>query len=321
MPDLVMHHYLANSVYESLPHEMREKISNRNLFCFTSAGPDPFFFYKFLDKEENKRVASIGHFMHENMIHEFFMQLAEKMKTTKHPTILFSYLTGFLTHHALDSKVHPYVFYKTGVYQHKNPETYVYRGLHTKIERAMDVAIIEQEYQKKAHRLKIHKDILKLKALPIEIKSEIDDVYKELFGLEDAFYIINGTIVDQKKFYQFIYDPCGVKNIAFRLLDNKKKETSYRYFSYYGRKCKGVDIFNEQKQQWTNPADETLVSTKSVYELIEIARAEAVARISKLYRYFFQTEEQDLAELLPQTSYLTGLKEKKVMQYFDSIFK
>lgn len=321
MPDLVLHYYFADQVFSKLSEKVKKAITNRNLYTFASAGPDPFFFYKFLDGKENRRISSIGHFMHEHFIQEYFVELARKTKASKHKQILFSYLTGFLTHHALDSKVHPYVFYKTGHYVHQDESTHQYRGLHTRFEHALDVDIIEKVYKRKGHKFKIHKELLKLNALPIEMKEDIDAVYKNLYGLQDAFYIINGTIVDQKKFYQFIYDPCGLKNLAFKVLDSKKKETSYRFLSYFKRREKKLDVWNNQKQEWMNPADHTLKSKKSVWELLDVALEEALARIEQLYLILFEDFNRDLEDVLPSSSYATGLEKQEPMQYFDNIYK
>jgi len=321
MPDLVTHYYFADRVLEELPKDIRKSISDKNLYYFASAGPDPFFFYKFYKFKENAKMSQIGHYMHQNKVYEFFEKLTQLTKNSdNNKPLLFSYLTGFLTHHILDSTVHPYVFYKTGKFVKEDASTHIYRGLHTRLERAIDSYIIREYFRQNPNKFNIVCEILNLQKIPQELKNDFDELYR-VIDLQDGYKIVNDTVKWQRKFYHFIYDPYGIKNFFFKLLDNKKMSVSLRYISYYNKEIFDKDILNLEKKPWSNPSDNTIVSTKSVLDLFNDALKVANDKITKLYNYIFLNEECNLEEVLPHTSYLNGLPlNQNEMKYFDNIF-
>lgn len=322
MPDLVIHYYYANELFKKLPKEVQKKISEKNLYIFASAGPDPFFFYKFYKFKENKRVADLGHYMHENKIFEFFDKLTFITKENSEVRdLLFSYLSGFVAHHTLDSLVHPYVFYKTGLYDKNDSTTDVYRGLHTKLERAMDAYIIRKYYRQKPHRFNIVCEVLNLREMPKDLEESFNELYS-IFDINNGYELVNDSVIWQRKFYHFIKDPIGFKNFLFRILDSKKMPANLSYLSYYKKDIDDIDILNLNKKVWNNPSDETITSDLSVLELFNQAIEKGEDIIRKLYNYIYLDSEVDLDQVLPKTSYLDGLeKAYSNMKFFSNIFE
>ena len=318
MPDLVMHHYFGRKLYSSLNEEIKEKIDNLPLYDFATAGPDPFFFVKFLNSKLQKESHRFGNFMHKNMTRDFFVEL---VKIAKRDNKMFSYLCGFIAHYALDVYCHPYVFYYTGEYDKENLETLVYRGLHTKLERAIDSYIIKKEYKANPNRFKIHKKILTLKKLNPSLKESFDDLFK-VFGKDDGFNHVNMSVKYQRKFYQFIYDPFGIKDKLFKKLDNKTGSLDLSVLSYYNKGIEDVDIFNLRRDEWKNPADDSIVSRDTFFDLVEKAKVFAIDLINKSYSYIYLDEDINLDAVYTNLSYLTGLEceKSKEMRYFKNIF-
>lgn len=322
MPDLVMHYYYANELFKKLPKDVQNKIANKNLYVFASAGPDPFFFYKFYKFKENKKVADLGHYMHKNKIFEFFERLTHLTEgSLKEQNLLFSYLSGFIAHHTLDSLIHPYVFYKTGLYDKNDATTDIYRGLHTKLERAMDAYIIREYYRQKPHRFDIVCEVLNLKEIPISLEEPLDELYR-LFDINNGYCLVNDSVIWQRKFYKFINDPLGIKNFFFKIIDSKKMPVALTYLSYYKKEIHDIDILNLNKSTWANPSDESIVSNLSVLELIDLALTKGENIIKELYNYIYLNNKVDLVSILPKTSYLDGLgKEHSNMRFFKNIFE
>lgn len=319
MPDLVMHHYFGKKVYESLDENIKNKINNIDLYDFATAGPDPFFFVKFLNGKENKKSLEFGNYMHNNKVSEFFIELTEVCK--KEPE-MFNYLSGFICHFALDSKAHPYVFHKTGVYKKDDESTLVYRGLHTKLERAMDSYIIKNEYHQNPNKFKITKEILKLKKIDDDIKFAFDSVYKKVFHKDDGYKHVNASIKYQRKFYKFIYDPIGIKQKLFTKLDNGKSGLDLKVLSYYNKTIDNLDIFNTKKEKWVNPLDNRIESNDSFFELFDSGLLEAKKLIEISYKYIFNGEDINLKQYFKNISYLHGLECELGldMKYFNNIF-
>lgn len=322
MPDLVMHYYYANELRKKLPKEVQSKIKDKNLYIFASAGPDPFFFYKFYKFKENKKVADLGHYMHENKIFEFFYKLTDITKNSvEFKDLLFSYLSGFIAHHTLDSLVHPYVFYKTGLHDKNDANTDIYRGLHTKLERAMDAYIIREYYRQKPHKFDIVCEVLNLREIPQSLEDSFNELYR-IFDLEDGYSLVNDSVYWQRKFYKFINDPIGIKNFVFKIIDSKKMPVALSYLSYYKKEIDDIDILNLNKESWANPSDESIVSNLSVLELLDAAVIKGENIIKELYNYIYLNDQVDLESFLPRTSYLDGLeKEFSNMKYFKNIFE
>ncbi|HHU56279.1 MAG TPA: zinc dependent phospholipase C family protein [Acholeplasmataceae bacterium] len=317
MPDLVMHHYFGRKVLEGLDKDLISKIE-LDTYDFATAGPDPFFFISFLNRKENPKHLEFGGFMHRNNTKEFLLELIEE---TKNNPLLKSYLYGFVTHYFLDTFTHPYVFHFTGNYEKENEDTLVYRGLHTKLERAMDTYIIKKYYYSKPHKFKIYKNILKLKKLNQNIENEINKVYKKVYGIEDGFDLVNKSIKDQKKFYRFIYDPFGLKNKLFALLDNGKSSIDFKVLSYYGKEILDIDIFNFKNQKWTNPVDDRLTFNDSFFDLFDEAKTKAIETIKNIEKYL-NDEKVILDDYIKNTSYITGLDccDTRPMRFFNNIF-
>ena len=319
MPDLVMHHYFGKKVFEKLDEEVREKIDNVNLYDFATAGPDPFFFVKFLKGKENKKSLEFGNYMHNNKTRDFFIELN---KVSNSEPKMFSYLAGFICHYALDVKAHPYVFHKTGLFKKDDPSSLKYRGLHTKLERAMDSYIIKEGYKKNPNKFKISQEVLTLKKLDKSLKNGFDTVYKNVFNTDDGFNHVNSSVIYQRKFYKFVYDPHGIKQKLLTKLDNGTSGLDLKVLSYYNKSITDIDIFNLGHKEWINPIDNTVVSTESFFDLFNSALEMAISLIKASYNYIFKKEKIDLNNYFLNLSYLHGLdcEIKNEMKYFNNIF-
>ena len=322
MPDIVTHTYFSTRVLNRLEGNCKNHIANKDLFAFAAGGPDPFFFYRFLKKKENKEVRAIGNRMHKEHTGAFFLRMIEELKTEANKDELFSYFAGFITHYALDSFIHPYVFHKTGVYEEENPKDLTYRGLHTKLERAIDCYIIRNHYHEKPNTFKIHKKILTLSKLPKEVWDGLNNVYKDVYEVDDAAKLVNESVKCQRKFYRFIYDPTGIKNTIFGWIDRKTTGLDYTVLSYYNKEIEHRDILNAKSASWTNPLDKKIISNDSLFVLFEKAEQFATTIIESAFRVVYFEEDLNLAEIIGNLSYLTGLDITRGhdMKYFNNIF-
>ena len=55
------------------------------------------------------------------------------------------FLYGFICHYVLDSNVHPFVFYKTGLFDKKDKNSYKYNNLHAFMETYFDNYMIKEK--------------------------------------------------------------------------------------------------------------------------------------------------------------------------------
>jgi hypothetical protein len=320
MPDIVMHHYFGREVINELEDRTVSKIKNIELYDFATAGPDPFFFVSFFKMKKNIISREFGNYMHRHKSREFFLELIEQTKINHG---LFPYLSGFVCHYYLDVVTHPYVFYYTGVYDKHDPSTCQYRGLHTRLERAMDSYVIKSYYSSPPEKFKIHKVILKQKGLDKHLKYGLDILYKNVYDHDNAYEHICKSIKDQRKFYKFIYDPRGFKNILLSKLDNGQSSLDLSFLSYYGKSIEDIDIFNLEHRQWLNPVDKNIISEKTFFELFTEAKQSAITTINALYAHIFDGENNNVGTHFKNSSYLTGINcdLDNEMINFQNIFK
>jgi len=318
MPDIVTHHYFARKTLELLPKKIREKL-NLDLYNFASGGPDPFFFIAFLNPKKSARALSFGGKMHRENTKMFF---AEMIKITKEDKKLFSYLAGFTTHYYLDSTIHPYVYHITGEYRKDDNTTLEYRGLHTKLERAIDSYFIRYYYNREPHKFKIHKEILKLKKLDITLKESFDKLYFNVYGLKEGFQYVNKAIKYQRRFYFLIFDRFGLKNKLLSIIDNNKIRIDLKNLTYYKKEINDLDIFNKNKNRWRNPVDNKIISNDSFFELFKAAKEKSLSAIKTIYDYIYNNEAFIIEEYFNNLSYITGLdcEDKRPLKHFNNIF-
>lgn len=319
MPDLVMHYHFGRSLHKELNEKIKGRINNLYLYDFANAGPDPFFFVKFWKSKVNKESLEFGNYMHNAKTKDFFIELISICRDNKD---MFSYLAGFIGHYSLDVYAHPYIFHKTGKYIKEKPETLVYRGLHTKLERAIDSSLIRDVFKTEARKFKIHKNVLKLRKLDINLKDSFNKLYFNVFSKVDGFNHVNSSVKDQRRFYKFIYDPFGIKQKLLEKIDNGTSTLDFTVLSYYKKEINDVDIFNLNKTKWNNPLDNKIESNDSFYDLFDKAIVLAKKLIEISYDVIFNNKNHDLNKYFLNLSYLHGLdcKIEKEMKYFNNIF-
>lgn len=322
MPDIIMHNHFARVVYHALDVNVQKAITNINLYDFASNGPDPFFYVNFLNKKKQAQYYEFGEEMHKKNTFAFIEKLTSLAKLNKD---LFPYLCGYITHYYLDSLTHPFIFYKTGVYDTKINNSIRYRGLHMKMEKAMDCYVLENYYNVNPNTFNISNKVCKLNHLPKTIQPDMDVLFESIYNQLNGYKLVNKSIKFHKRFYRFIYDPTGIKNKLFSRFDNGKSTFDFNYLSYYNKSIntRNFDIFNFKHDRWNNPVDDTKVSTDSFFDLFERAKDASVMAIEAIFKYIYLDEEINLRNYFIDISMLSGMLVEKdnEMKYFKNIFK
>ena len=107
MPDVAVHAAFGREVLASLPPDVRFVIC-RDPWTFGLFGPDLWFMHKPWRRREGR-----GRRMHTTRPGAFLCALLDRAKTSPCREELFSWLSGFFCHYALDSMTHPYIIYMT----------------------------------------------------------------------------------------------------------------------------------------------------------------------------------------------------------------
>lgn len=332
MPDIITHYIfgmdllgrLDNSVFKSHIE------NNKALFFIGNQGPDPFLYHDFISIKGKNLGAKTGNLLHEKKTGVFFIKCLNYIKNTKHDDDdykkVFSFITGFICHFALDKNAHPYICYKTGNYNRNASDTYKYRGNHKKLETAIDTILLKEKLNLDSRYFKINEKILSLNKIPDSILNLFDIALKELYNIDNGYELFKSSYKDFKNAFSILYDPNGIKKIIFYMLDktvNKKGKNVFSNLSYYKNTSKNIDYMNKNKSTWLHPCDKNEKYNLSFYELYETALNDAIYLIQNTIKYLNDNlEEHKLKDIFKDISYSTGKSTKLEcdMKYFDIIF-
>jgi hypothetical protein len=234
---------------------------------------------------------------------------------------LYDYLLGFLTHHALDIAIHPYVFYYTGVFDIADPKTHQYAGLHLQFERKVDIAFIMHHLGFKPHLRPSTPKTLPFKAFPNVIKEAVEKAVQKTFEISGAGALFSkGYQIMRLVERILVVDRFKIKRHLLRMVTPYKKIRSLYYQDLsHAQNIRNFDYLNLNKTTWLHPV---LGSSHqdSVMDCYAKAKAMADSWIGALKEAYDQRDPSILSSLLPNASYETGLplNQPQRMSYFKN---
>lgn len=261
MPSSNTHNFFCNDVYGNINKNIQYKLKdNINYFRVFGQGPDPYFFYNFHLTRRSKTVYKINQLMQHSKVNEHFVRLINYINenTFYDNGQVIAYLYGQICHFVLDSTVHPFIIYCSGIYDEKKPETYKYNGLHEEIEYYIDCYLIFKREKILPKNYKVYKKIFNIGKFNKALSATIDTVVKDVYDFDNASKIYYKSIMDMKKFYHvFNYDRFGIKKFVYSIMDYlcinrcvKKKE-----LSFHVDPMSKLDYLNKDKNIWNHPCD------------------------------------------------------------------
>lgn len=261
MPSSVTHSYFCEDVLNKTNKNVKNKLKNGiNYFKVFGQGPDPYFFYDFHLTRRSKNIYKLNRAMQHSKVNNHFTKLINYINENNYysNSQVMAYVYGQICHFVLDSTVHPYIIYSTGMYNEKDPSTYKYNGLHEEMEYYIDNYLVFKRERILPKNFKVYKHLFNIGKFNNELKNTIDDVIKDVYGFDNVSDIYYKSIMDMKKFYHvFNYDRYGIKKCVYSIMDFvcgdrcvKKKELSFNVDPnsklYY---------LNNDKNTWNNPCD------------------------------------------------------------------
>ena len=311
MPDAVTHSYLANDVKEALGFSYLE--NHFGLMQIGAQGPDPLFYHHYQPWKKNLKANKLGNRLHTEKTKPYLESII-KMATSDADK---AWVSGFLTHFALDTSAHPYIFYRTGLF---NKTTLENRGFHLMLERTIDnLNIQERGFDASTYNIRdIH---FQLKNLPTSIESMLNEVGKTLYEEPELGTRYKDGYQDFRSAIGVLaYDPHGHKNRLYLLLDKiTKSEILYSALSPYGCEKRGIDPKNKSKSTWHHPVTNE-PSNESFDELFAKALTKSISLIQAADAYW-QTKDESVFSLIKDESYDTGMATgKHTMVHFDIMY-
>ncbi len=312
MPDIYAHILCAEGALDRLPLEVTSIIKEYMApYRLGAQGPDFFFYYNAEPWNDDEGFSKIGGRVHTESIDEFFITAADYIKEGKDSlpketlNLYISYLAGFLTHYALDSTAHPYIYYTSGINAGNN---------HKYLEGSIDTLLML--YYGSRNSGKLIKQTQKNK---VKIAEFISYLLSKVFDLKIPKHKIAKSFDDISKIISMLYDPNHLKKPIISKLDKKLSLKGKVISAITPTKLiKGVDYLNLKKKTWYNPSDDSIQSNESFLELHEKAKILSAELIKSMYTYV-SGEPSEFPKNIGNKSYDTGLPGKHKKVYEDVI--
>lgn len=267
-------------------------------------GPDPLFTLGIFPLRLSSKPSPLGNLLHSYRTGAFLTALCRRAKAAG--PVEVSYAMGFLTHYALDSTVHPYV------YAHSNrPDGRYSSTLHMALEKSWDSLYYRREGHAKGTPVSMP-GAAETRAQWSEIATLWAGAIMEVFPEQD---VTDETILQAlaytERVNRLVHSPRGVKYRAVWLLERLIGKPGLATSQMTPvRPAKG-DITNEAGALWHSPFEPEKDRNEGLDTLYEAATQRATRLLSAASGYFAgEMTEDALAEVIGNSGYDTGLPSK-----------
>jgi hypothetical protein len=325
MPNIITHAFLAQDTIEAIETPTLSNLIAQypQVYSMGSSGPDFLFYYKILPWEKADpaiKVKEIGNLIHSGRINDFYQSALGVIQTTQDDTtrnIMTVFLAGHLTHWALDSVAHPYVFAKTGVIG-----SGVTKYWHFRFESMLDTLMVTQVKGFKIENIKMPEFVASTKETRKAVAFLYRQIVLDLFEEDIPEAIYEECLVSMASTAKLLYDPYTLKFPGIQA----GEKLAGKLWEFSGHMVIGDpdtkhDILNLNHALWTHPCDETLISTESFLDLFLRAKDRAMAALYALEGIITMTQPKAALNLITRDlSYDTGLPKLTAMTHYDPIY-
>lgn len=313
MPNIITHGLFAQSTKPKIKNEKIKQciMDYPHEFMIGSNGPDFLFFYRFFH-EEGKTVRQYGSLLHSSHINDFYrIALAEieKQSNQELKDAMIAYVAGHLCHWALDSRSHPYIFYKTGNFEG------FHAYMHHRFESMLDAMLLKRMLNTDVKHYNY--DLLASRSsLSIAAIAEIYvPVLQQLFQADVDEKTIALALKDWQRLNALLHDPMQWKSKVVSMYEKMvNKPWLYQGNIVPVEIDESFDILNLKHEAWCYPVDKNRVSHESFIEIFNRSVSLACTCIENML------DSEALCNILRDESYDTGVSGNQEMLYFDLIY-
>ena len=321
MPATVTHACFTKDVFDILPSKISKELDINSLKMY-GQGTDSLLFYNLFSVLPGKDIRKFQSFFHTHNTQAFFVNLINYMKDNNISTVdTYSFLVGFICHYALDSTLHPYIIYKTGVFNKGKPSTYKYNNVHAFMETFIDNDMIKRRFKTNPYEFDICNYCFDIKPFSKELENTINYSFYNTFKIRGMSNIYYKSLKQMKLSLRlFRKDKYGIKKNIYRFVDTLTPKSTFRFeaVSYQYPLEDKHNYLNNDHQLWRNPSTYNLTSTESFVDLYLKAIKKAKVMIVAAFDYL-DGKDIELDKVFLNNSYITGLScdNKKELKYFE----
>lgn len=322
MPATITHAYFAQDVFEILPDNFKDKLDCSRLRMFGQS-MDSLMFYNLFSVLPGKNIREFNAYFHRNKSQEYFINLINYIKDNNlsEDVDVNSYLVGMICHFVLDSTVHPYVIYKTGIMDKKKPSTYKYNNVHEFMEVFLDNDMVRRREKTNPYKFNIGKFCFDIRPFSEALDNAIDNSFSDTFEIDNMSKIYYKSLKQMKMAINvFRRDPSGIKKNIYKVVDTFTSKKTFRFeaISYYYPLKDRHNFLNSNHQLWRNPTTYDITSTESFVDLYLKAIKISKVMICAAFDYI-NGKDIDLEKIFLNNSYVHGLDctKEKELKYFE----
>lgn len=323
IPNVMTHGLMALDVAGALSNSLVAMAIDKypHAFLLGSNGPDIFFYnnvFPWEDSTMNEEFTAIGQAVHTNKVNEFYNKSLEFIRNTPNEDrkeILTAYVAGHFMHWVLDTKAHPFVFYRSGPLEGES------KYWHYRYESMLDALVITYG---KGLRLQDFsaKNFVDVSAKERRvISSYYATILSQVFDIEVEPEEIQKSMISMKKALGYLYDPYNVKMPMIQSLEKQIGEPWQLSSHVVSSKIESYpDILNLSKETWANPTDINDVSNDSFLDIYEDSVKEGIY-ILNAFNEALLGHRSVFDDLLQDRQYDTGRNTELEMKYFDPVYE
>lgn len=281
MPDFTTHHLIAEEVLRALPPNSliaKDIRANENVFFWGCQGPDLLYFYRIW--QPSRKVASLGSKFHkfsgETLI-KTALDYVETHKDEADYTILRTYVAGLICHHAVDSILHPYIYFIQEQIRRdvKTPPIII----HATLERDLDTILHYLYYFTPVSYLKFRSQYTTRHNLPKAIWGLYNYLAKTLLNTEIKPKVIDECFRQSQVVNRLLYPANAAANWSsakFMVFATKRSPYMSEKLEKYQLKKANIEILNNSNKPWYNVNVPEINYDYSIWELMEQARKQTI---------------------------------------------
>lgn len=314
MPQLITHNLFAKDVYKKLDKEIQESIKDSiDVYEMFSQSFDTFMYTISLNPNFIKQTTSLRKRGHKKNVNKYFTNMINNIKelNLENNSQVLGYIFGSINHYILDSTAHPFIFYKTGLFDYKKrKETSKYIGLHGDMETQIDAFYYTNRYKKLYNKVNVTKEFIPKIKFSKELTDIVNKTIEETYGDKNMAKVYFRAYNNSRMLYRlFINDKHGIKKAIYKIFDKIIwfRKTNIEYYTTYV-KSPNIKYLNIEHKKWCYPSNKNIISTDSFIDLYEKAVDKAVENISIAYNSLKNNRStKDFSKNIGNLSYIRGL--------------
>lgn len=322
MPATITHAYFAKDVFDILPSNIKNTIDCSRIKMFGQS-MDSLMFYNMFSILPGKKIRDFCKEFHSCKTQEYFVNLIKYIKENNlaNDMDVCSYLAGLICHYVLDSNIHPYIIYKTGVFDKKKRNSYKYNHVHEFMETFIDNDMVKRREKTNPYKFRLDKFCFNTRDFSDSLDNVIDYSFFETFGIKNMHSIYYKSLKQMKNIlYIFRRDTYGIKKVIYKLVDTFTSRKIFRFesISYHYPLEDRHNYLNSEHRIWRNPTAYNMTSTESFSDLYVKSIKTAKVLICASFDYI-NNKNIELEKIFTNISYITGRNcdLKKELKYFE----